>query len=50
MSRLADTISLEDFRAEVERETLLSEYPGAMKIEKGIPIYDARTVTPAIAP
>ena len=30
MSRLADTISLEDFRAEVERETLLSEYPGAL--------------------
>jgi hypothetical protein len=50
MSRLADAISLEDFRAEVERETLPSEYPGAMKIEKGIPIYDTRTVTPAIAP
>lgn len=50
MTRLADTISLEDFRAEVERETLLPDYPGAMKIEKGIPIYDARKVTPDIAP
>ncbi len=48
MSRLAETISHEDFRAEVERETLLSDYPGAMKIEKGIPIYDARKVTPEI--
>ncbi|MDB5659329.1 MAG: phytanoyl-CoA dioxygenase family protein, partial [Cypionkella sp.] len=50
MTRLADTISLADFRADVERETLRADYPGAMKVEKNIPIYDARTVTPAIAP
>ncbi|MDB5657636.1 MAG: phytanoyl-CoA dioxygenase, partial [Cypionkella sp.] len=50
MTRLANTISLEEFRADVEQETLLSDYPGAMKIDKNIPIYDARTVTPAIAP
>lgn len=49
MTALADTIRLEDFRAEVERPTLLSDYPGARSVEKGIPIYDG-SVTAAIAP
>lgn len=49
MTALADTISLEDFRAEVERPTLLSDYPGATAVEKGIPIYNG-TVEASIAP
>lgn len=49
MSKLADTISLENFRAEVERPTLLSDYPGAIAIENGIPVYNGR-VRPEIAP
>ena len=49
MTTLSDTIRLADFRAEVERPTLLSDYPGAIAVEKGIPVYDG-SVGPAIAP
>lgn len=46
---LADTISLDDFHAEVSRTTTLADCPGADRIESGIPIYDASKITPAIA-
>lgn len=46
---LATPISLDDFRAEVERPTLLSDYPQAIAVEKGIPIYDGN-ITTQVAP
>jgi len=49
-SSLADSIDLELFRSEVERETTAAMCPGAVAIEKNIPVYDGALATGDILP
>ncbi|SMD06531.1 phytanoyl-CoA dioxygenase family protein [Primorskyibacter flagellatus] len=45
-----DHIDLEDFKASVERTTRAEEYPGAVRIDRNIPIYDGDTVDDSLIP
>jgi len=49
-SSLADSIDLELFKSQVECETTAAICPGAVAIEKNIPVYDGASVTRAILP
>lgn len=50
MKDFADSIRVEDFRAEVEVRTTRAMCPAAISIEQNIPIYAGAAVTEAIAP
>jgi len=49
-SSFVDSVELAQFRQQVEATTSHESYPGAIAIEKNIPVYDAMAVTDSILP
>jgi len=49
-SNLAAGIDLDDFRRQVEHETTLAACPGAVAVERNIPVYDGASATAALLP
>jgi len=50
LSDFVETIDLEQFRHQVEHETTAASCPGAVAIERNIPVYDGASASPALLP